>query len=159
MQSVGAVVGIVREVRRDNIVEDVIDLYKDGEIVGEYPIFVQYKGEKGVDDGGLRRDMFTAFWEKAYSLMFEGATTLVPMLHPEVELSLYRILLGRVISHGYLATGILPDRIALPTLLTIFFGSDVEIPSTIMMDAFMDYISATERQTLKKALAISTSGS
>lgn len=157
MQSVPVVVGIVREVDRNDIFNDVMDLYKDGAIVGEYPIFVTYKGEKGIDDGGLRRDMFTAFWEKAYSLLFEGAKTLVPMVHSQIKLSYYPIL-GRIISHGYLATGILPDRIALPTLLVVLFGPDVCISTTIMMDAFMDYISSTERQTLKSALKFASSG-
>ena len=27
--------------------------------------FISYKGECGVDDGGLQRDMFSAFWEEA----------------------------------------------------------------------------------------------
>ena len=61
MESVNAVVGIVRHIDRSNLFEDVIDMYREGEIVGEYPIFVEYKGEKGYDDGGVRRDMFTGF--------------------------------------------------------------------------------------------------
>ena len=150
MESVHAVVGVVHEIERKNIFEDVVDLYR-GEIISEYPIFIEYKGEQGVDDGGLRRDMFTAFWEKAYSLLFEGATTLVPMIHPQIEMSYYP-LLGRIISHGYLATGILPDRIALPTLIAIVSGPGVSISTKIMMDAFMDYISSTERRSLKQAL-------
>ncbi len=157
MQSVPIVVGIVHEVDRNEIFQDVVDLYTDGGIVGEYPIFVQYKGEKGIDDGGLRRDMYTAFWDKTYSLLFEGAKTLVPMVHPQITMSYYSIL-GRIISHGYLATGILPDRIALPTLLMILFGPDVCISTTIMMDSFMDFISATERQIMKMALKTTSSG-
>lgn len=151
LESINAVVGILHKVDRNNLFEDVIDLYREGGIVGEYPIFVEYKDEMGVDDGGLQRDMFTAFWEKAYSLMFEGATTLIPMVHPQMNMSYYPIL-GRIISHGYLATGVLPDRIALPTLIALCNGPDAMIPQEIMMDAFMDYISATERQVLKQAL-------
>ena len=79
MQSVAVVVGIIREVDRNEIFEDVMELYKDGEIV-------------------------------------------------------------------------VPDRIALPTLLMILFGSDVFIPTNIMMDAFMDYNSTTEQETLKRAI-------
>ena len=38
MASVDAVRGIVRRVNRSNIFEDVIDMYREGDIVGEFPI-------------------------------------------------------------------------------------------------------------------------
>ena len=60
MQETNAVIGILHEVDRNNLFEDVIDLYGEGEIVGEYPIFVKYKDEIGIDEGGLSRDMFTS---------------------------------------------------------------------------------------------------
>ena len=46
----------------------------------------------------------------------------------------------------------LPDRIALPTLIQFILGPGVSLPQDILLDAFIDYISATERQTLKTAL-------
>ena len=101
------------------------------------------------------RGMFSSFWQKAYSVMFEGATTLIAMVHPQINMSYYSIL-GRIISHGYLATGVLPDRIALPTLIALLNGPDA-IPQEIMIDALMDYISATERRSLKQALQASHS--
>ena len=151
MASVDAVRGIVRRVNRSNIFEDVIDMYREGDIVGEFPIYIIYEGERGVDEGGVQRDMFSAFWEEAYTRFFEGATTLVPMVHPQIDMSIYPIL-GRVISHGYLASGILPDRITLPSLISILLGNSVHLPGTVLMDAFIDYISTTERDLLKKAI-------
>lgn len=35
--------GLERTVDRDNLFEDVIDTYREGDIVGEYPIFITYK--------------------------------------------------------------------------------------------------------------------
>ena len=151
MKSVDAVNGLPHTIDCTNIYEDVLDLYREGSIVGEYPITVTYVGEKGVDEGGVQRDMFSSFWEKAYSLLFEGATTLIPMVHPQIDLSVYSIL-GRILSHGYLATGILPDRVALPTLIQSLLGPGVTISQDILMEAFIDYISVTERSTLKTAL-------
>ena len=49
-------------------------------------------------------------------------------------------------------TGILPDRIALPSLLVALLGPSVKISTFTLLDAFLDYISATERTVLKKAL-------
>ena len=151
MRSINAVKGLPHKVDRSNIYEDVLDLYREGSIVGEHPILIKYVGEKGVDEGGVQRDMFSAFWEQAYSTLFEGSTTLIPMVHPLIDISLYTVL-GRIVSHGYLTTGILPDRIALPTLIQFLLGPGVSLPQDILLDAFIDYISATERQTLKTAL-------
>ena len=118
MKSIDAVNGLPHTIDRTNINEDVLDLYS---IVGEYPTTVKYIGEKGADEGGVQRDMFSSFWEKAHSSLFEGATTLIPMVHPQIDLSVYSIL-GRILSHGYLATGILPDCVALPTLFQSLLG-------------------------------------
>ena len=38
-----------------------------------------------VDLGGIQCEMYSAFWEKAYQLLFEGATTLIPMIHPQTD--------------------------------------------------------------------------
>ena len=148
MESVDAVKGLPHTIDRSNIYEDILDLYREGNIVAEYPIIVKYVGEKGVDEGCVQRDMFSAFWEKAYCVLFEGATTLIPMVHPQIDLSAYSIL-GRILSHGYLATGIFPDRVALPTLIQSLLGPGVTISQEILMEAFIDYVSVTERNTLK----------
>ena len=63
--------------------------------------------------------MLAGFWTEAYARYFEGATTVTPMIHPQMDLSVYPIL-GEILSHGYL-TGTLADKIALPTLINIFW--------------------------------------
>lgn len=66
MKSINAVKGAVRVVDRDNVYEDVIDMYKCGEIVGECPINIKFSGEDALDYGGVHRDMLSAFWEQVY---------------------------------------------------------------------------------------------
>lgn len=78
---------------------------------------------------------------------FEGATLLV---HPHMDMSIYPVL-GRVLSHGYHVAGHLPVRIALPTLINMLLGPKT-VSCTILLEAFLDYISATERTVFKKAL-------
>jgi len=95
--------------------------------------------------------MYTAFWDDCYSLLFEGAATLVPMVHPHIDLSQF-VTIGRVISHGYLATGIFPDRIALPVLISAVHGVGVSIADSILIEALVDFVSATERINLKRVL-------
>ena len=100
---------------------------------------IKYEGEKAVDQGGVQRDMFSAFWAEAYSRLFEGAKTLTPMIHPGLDMTAF-LILGRILSHGYLACGMLPVCIALPSLIGMVLGPSVAIPSEIIIKCFADYV-------------------
>lgn len=151
MKSISCAPGTVRTVDRDNVYEDVIEMYRTDDIVAEYPIKIQYSDEQAYDDGGVQRDMYSAFWDEAYLKLFEGATSLIPMVHPQMDLTVFPIL-ARILSHGYLVCGHFPVRIALPTLIAMILGPGVNIDSQIMLDAFLDYISETERSTFRDAI-------
>lgn len=58
--------GDVKQVSRDNIFNDVIHLYEDVTFHLHYPMEIEFRGESGFDLGGVQRDLFTSFWEKAY---------------------------------------------------------------------------------------------
>ena len=152
MASVSAVPGTYHSIERMNVYEDVLDLYQEGSIVGECPIFIDFKGELAIDEGGVQRDMYSAFWEQAYKKLFEGATVLTPMIHPQMDMSVFPIL-GRILSHGYLVAGILPTRIALPTLMSMLLGPATTVAVDTLLDTFLEFISASERQTFKLALS------
>ena len=151
LESVGCVSGPKRTIDRANLYEDVLDVYREGDIVQEYPLFIKYEGEKAVDEGGVQRDMLSAFWAEAYTRLFEGAKTLTPMIHPGLDMTVFPIL-GRILSHGYLACGMLPVCIALPSLIGMVLGPSVAIPSKIIIESFADYVSDVERRSLKDAL-------
>ena len=87
-----------------------------GAVFNEHPLFITYIGENAVDDGGVQRDMFSAFWSSAYVHLFEGSKTLIPMVQPGIDITNFSTL-GKIISHGYLECGFLPVRIALPSLI------------------------------------------
>ncbi len=74
LKSIGSVQGMPHEVSRENVFNDVIELYTKGDIIREYPISIVFTGEIAVDAGGVQRDMYSAFWEKAYKTLFDGAT-------------------------------------------------------------------------------------
>ena len=67
------------------------------------------------------------------------------MIHPQIDIMVVSIL-GRILSHGYLVCGHFPKRI--PTLAAMILGLGV----TINFDAFLDYITETERLTFRDAL-------
>ena len=51
-------------------------MYTEEGIVMEFPTFIQFEDELAIDVGGVTREMFSAFWEKAYSLLCDGANVL-----------------------------------------------------------------------------------
>ena len=57
--------------------------------------------------------------------------------------------LGTVMSHGYLACGILPVRLAFPVLAMSLLGPSVEIPDEILMESFVDYMVFYEANILR----------
>ena len=154
MNSINAIPGRLHVIDRTKVYEEVINLYQNDEVLTEFPIYIKFKGEIAVDQGGVHRDMYSAFWEEAYALLFEGATLLTPMFHPEMDMSLFSIL-GRVLSHSFLVSGILPIRIALPTLVCMLLGPGTTVTDRILLNTFLDFITTWERDTFKKALACS----
>ena len=154
MQSINATEGITRVTGRNSVYDNVYDMYYSGDVVSECPIYIKFFGEDGVDFGGVQRDMFSAFWKEAYTKFFEGSNLLIPMVNPHIELSVYPIF-GRIISHAYLVAGYLPVRITLPTLINILLGPK-PLSSQILLEAFVDYVSAQERLLIKEALLSST---
>lgn len=144
----------IHPIQRSSIFKDVMELYKnDSCVVLEYPLEIRFTGEKGVDQGGLSRDLFSGFWEQAYSVCFDGGSLITPCVRPDTDVSTLPVL-GRIISHGYLATGFLPLRIAFPSLVSILLGSNITIPDRLLVEAFKDSVSCYEASILKEALLV-----
>ncbi len=143
--------GLLYVVNRSQVLQDVLEMYKDKSTELEYPMCIEFIDEMAVDIGGVTIEMFSVFWEKCYETMFDGCSLLVPMLCPQTDVSLLPIL-GRIISHGYLVCGYLPTRIALPCIIGILCGNNATISNSILCDAFLDYISNTERVVFDNAL-------
>ena len=148
--------GNEHSIELSNVFHDVMDLYKGGEIINECPIFIKFKGEMAIDNGGVQRDMFSSFWEVSYEQLFEGATLITPMVHPQMDLSVFPII-GQILSHGYLTTGILPVHVALPTLVCMLLGPTASVSKELLPETILDFVSAEERKVIKRALAYTNS--
>ena len=71
------------------------------------------------------------FWQAAFGKFFDGSTLLVPAVHAQSDMSVFRIL-GTILLHGYVFCNVLPTRIAFPCLAAIFLGIDAKIPQKIL---------------------------
>ena len=86
---------------------------------------------------------------------FDGGNLLVPVIYPGTDMADMPSF-GTVMSHGFLASGFLPLRLAFPVVAAVLFGPSVEVPDAIIMDLFVDYISSYEGGiNLKEALKVS----
>ena len=101
---------------------------------------------------GVARDMFSAFFEEAYKVHFDGASLLAPVVHPTVNMQ-HLPLLGAVISHAYLSCEILPTRIAFPCLVSILLGSSVKTTDEHLLEAFSDSLSNHDASVIRDSLA------
>ena len=141
----------VPPIRRSNIYEDVIALYSAFESLPLQQLNVEFEGENGVDFGGLTKDLFEAFWQEAYRRLFDGSQLLTPVLCPGINPQHF-LVLGKILSHGYIIAGYLPIKIAFPCLAGALLGSNVCVPESILMETFMGLLSTVEISTVTSAL-------
>ena len=95
--------------------------------------------------------MFSAFWEISYLRAFDGGNVLTPAIHPHMNMAIYPVL-GTILSHGYISCAFLPICIAFPTIVSCLKGPVVQVPDSILLESFMDYVSTFEGTVLRNAL-------
>lgn len=137
--------------RRLHIYSDMMTLFENPDIVCQYPFWVRFEGEKGIDTGGLTREAFSAFWEKAYLKHFDGSPLLRPMMCAGLnDITLQT--LGRILSVGYLTCGFLPVRIAFPTLAAILLRSTPALSADILLNTFRESLTPVDCNTINEAM-------
>ena len=147
--------GDVHEIRRHEVYQNVLDLYHNNpRIFTEYPFRVKLVNEMAIDAGGVSRDMFSAFGVDAYVSAFDGCNSLVPQAHPHIDIGILFPVLGTILSHGFLATGMLPVRIAFPVIAAVVLGPMVDISDSAYISSLADNVSLYEGSLLKRAFGV-----
>ena len=136
-------------VHRSNIVEDMMSAYVDQDIVKSV-ITIQFKDECGLDFDGIKREAYSLFWENAIPRYFEGTCTFVPRICPGIEENVYTIL-GRILWHGYILSGVFPISIN-KVFLTLMLAGKESINDEGFLDGFLEYVSSYERVKLSHIL-------
>ena len=86
--------------------------YRESTIMNECPICIKFVGEIAIDEGGVIREMFSLFWEDIIRQHFEGSNTVTPLLHAHTDMEQLQVM-GKILSHGYLVSGFLSERVSL----------------------------------------------
>ena len=76
------------------------------------------------------------FFEEVYIKHFDGASLLVPVDIPNASLPPFSVL-GARFSHAYMVAGILPVKIAFPTLAYILLPTVCNLPDPLLPGAFL----------------------
>ena len=136
-------------INRENIVQDMLNLYRDNSIVKSL-LNVTFIKEPAMDLNGVKREAFTLFWEKVMSLYFEGTTTYVPRISPAINESIYNTL-GRIMSHGYVMVGVFPTLLS-KTFFTALVAGKENVTDNDFLEGFLDYVSFYDNVKLQNIL-------
>lgn len=79
---------------------DLLKMYENSREITQQLVTFSFHGEVGMDLDGLKREAYSLFWKQALEDYFEGSSTFVPRVSPEIEESMM-MTLGRIISHQY----------------------------------------------------------
>uniref|UniRef100_A0A1X7TAZ1 HECT domain-containing protein n=1 Tax=Amphimedon queenslandica TaxID=400682 RepID=A0A1X7TAZ1_AMPQE len=139
-------------IKRDSVYTDVMELYSKSTILSHYPLRFKYRGEVAVDTGGVARDVFSSFFEEMYLHFFEGSTLVTLSVHPGISSESLRVI-GSIISHSYLVTGILPVRVAFPCLAAMLLEcyNETSIPDNKLIDVLLNSLSSYDAEVRQEA--------
>ncbi|KAK3729313.1 hypothetical protein QZH41_011440 [Actinostola sp. cb2023] len=136
-------------VKRSTILHDALELYCDPHIV-ECKLNVTFKGEQGIDFGGVTEDFFCSFWEAAFAEYFEGDVVKIPLATPIKMSAISNSILpalGRILEHGWRLTRKIPVRFCEASFIALVYGEEA-VPNQVLKRSFLWYINQFERDIL-----------
>ncbi|XP_034535248.1 uncharacterized protein LOC117809829 isoform X2 [Notolabrus celidotus] len=133
---------------RVKVVEDLLAVFMDSSII-ELTLKMDFVNEKAIDDAGVSRDVYTAFWEQ-FLEQCEGETERVPRLRPDFSEAEWQAV-GRIWVKGFLDHGIIPVRLSKAFILACIHGID-SVNADVLMTSFQNYLPPIERSAVEKAL-------
>ena len=141
-------------IRRENIVHDAIEVYKNPSIL-ECKVFVKFMDEIAEDLDGVTREFFSSFWAQFLSEYGAGESIKYLSLSPDVCVSEDELCAaGRILLHGFLLTGFIPLSLNHAVLFKLLTGRD---PSNkITTRSYLACLSETDQHTLDVAKSVTS---
>lgn len=97
-------------VHRKTVTRNLLKTYENSRGITQQLVTFSFHGEVGMDLDGPKREAYSLFWKQALEDYFEGSSTFVPRVRPEIEEATMRTL-RRINSLQYVLTGIFPVHI------------------------------------------------
>ena len=140
---------------RSNITQTLLNVYKSSELSNKFVNFV-LKDELAQDMDGVKREIYSIFWEEITCLYFEGGNSFVPRVGPDITDDLCKCL-GRVLIHCFLLTRIIPIQLSKAFLIAVIAGEEW-LGDQDFLVAFLEYVLDYEAAVLQEALREAETG-
>lgn len=88
--------------------------------------------EKGADEDGVSRDVYSGFWSDFLDCAAEGEDMGVPSLSPKWQEEDWKSI-GRILAKGYKDQGYFPTRLAIAFTVALIFGEH-SVTDEMMID-------------------------
>lgn len=131
--------------------------YYSKDDVASSTIKVTFTDEQGEDFGGLTQDLFSAFWEQALDMYFDGEEVKVPFASPSNlhgSQSTFEAM-GKIFSHGFILTGAIPVQFCQSSVMGAFLGSQ-RVPEPVLLRDLFNHVS--EREAKVMSIVMSAAG-
>ena len=135
-------------IHRIKVVEDLLAVFMGSNIIN-LTLKMDFVNEKAIDDAGVSREVYTAFWEQ-FLEQCEGETERVPRLRPDFCEAEWQAV-GRIWAKGPLDHGVMPVRLSKAFILACIHGLH-SVDVDILMTSFLNYLAPFERSAVEKAL-------
>ena len=132
-------------VNRTTIAEDLLKIYKETPGIALRQVQVSFRGELGVDGGGLIRELYPLFWKAVECDMMDGRIEKIPVLNPKYAKCYYPM--GKILSHGYVLTGYLPMCFSSYFIMHLIGHGDPEAhleSENMLIESFLNYVDTGE---------------
>ncbi|XP_054593746.1 uncharacterized protein [Nothobranchius furzeri] len=133
---------------RTKVVDDLLAIFTDSSIMN-VTLKMDFVNEKAVDDAGVSKEVYTAFWEQVLE-QCEGEMERVPRLRPDFSEAEWQAV-GRIWVKGFLDHGVMPVKLSLAFILACISGID-NVDTETLMSLFLNYLPPIERSAVEKAL-------
>jgi hypothetical protein len=134
---------------RANLFDEMIIQFKDPSIL-DYPLNYSMVNERGRDEDGVARDVYTVFWNESLDRAAEGAELRIPSLSPRWQEDEWKAV-GRILAKGWMDQGYFPVRLA-PAFTTALLFGEHAVSMKTLFESFRMYLSQSERDVIDKAL-------
>ncbi|CAJ1060762.1 uncharacterized protein LOC119794643 [Xyrichtys novacula] len=133
---------------RIKVVGDLLAVFMDSRIMN-MTLKMDFINEKAVDDAGVSREVYTAFWEQ-FLEQCEGETERVPRLRPDFSEAEWQAI-GRIWVKGFLDHGVMPAKLSMAFILACITGIE-SVDTDILMSSFLNFLPPIERSAVENAL-------
>lgn len=139
----------VRNVRvtKENIVRDLIELYKDPSIVN-CRLLLEIAGQEDAVGNGVLREAYSLFWDNLLANNTMGETEFTIPMTPHFTPEDY-VSIGRIITHQFVQCSAFPVRISRASITQALVG---DVSPEMLILSFLKLLPPREREILEKGL-------